>query len=153
VQYSKRKLTLFCGVAAVVVLGLGVVAVAPALAATRSSPAVTGHAKTVAAAGIYDYNDGGIIIEGGAAATITINTNGTFVLLYGSITDGGVWLQDGKTIALTITSGEDGSGGCLLLGTVLKKGINSSAKPGPIDCSQPFGKSGTWYASVPKHVR
>lgn len=154
-QYSRRKLGLFCGVAAVVVLGLGIVAVAPAMAATGSGPAraVTGHAKTVAAAGIYDYNDGGIITEGGAATTITINANGTFVILYGSITDGGVWLQDGKTIALTVTSGEDGSGGCLLLGTVQKKGINSAAHPGPIDCSQPFGKTGTWYATVPKHVR
>ncbi len=103
--------------------------------------------------GIYDYTDGNIITEGGAATTLTINANGTFALTYASITDNGVWVQDAKTVALTVTAGEDGSAGCLLLGTVKRKGINSASAPGPIDCMVPFGKSGTWYAAVPRHVR
>jgi hypothetical protein len=131
--------------AAVVLLGLGVVGVVPAGAA--------GHPATASAPGVYTYNDGGVITEGGAATTLTINANGTFTLIYASITDTGVWLQNGKTIALTVTSGEDGSAGCLLLGTIKSRGINSEAKPGPIDCQSEFGKTGTWYAVIPHHVR
>jgi hypothetical protein len=156
-KYSRMRVGLFFGSAAVVVLGLGVVAVTPAVAANRSvtTGAVTGRASpsTVPAAGIYNYTDGGIITEGGAATTITINSNGTFTLLYASITDTGVWIQEGKTIALTVTSGEDGSAGCLLLGTVERKGINSASKQGQIDCMVPFGKTGSWWATVPHHVR
>jgi hypothetical protein len=146
---SGRRVGLFLGSAAVLLLGSLAVGASPALAA--------GHARSPAATptpvGLYTYSDGDIITEGDAPATITINANGTFTLLYASITDTGVWLQDGKTIALTVTSGEDGSGGCLLLGTIMRKGINSAAKQGPIDCNAEFGKVGTWYAAIPRHVR
>jgi hypothetical protein len=143
-KISGTRVGLFFGSAAVVLLGVGV-SPAGALGQARAS--------TPGAAGIYNYTDGDVITEGGAAATITINANGTFSLIYASITDNGQWLQTGKTIALTVTSGEDGSSGCLLLGTVERKGINSAAKPGAIDCQQQFGKTGTWYATVPPHVR
>jgi len=144
---SGRRIGLFSASAAMAVLALGIVGVAPAMATGHAIPA------TIGAPGIYNYNDGGIITEGGAATTLTINANGTFSLQYAAITDTGAWLQSGKTVALTVTSGEDGSAGCLLLGSVLHKGINSAAKPGPIDCEAEFAKTGTWYASVPKHVR
>jgi len=144
---SRIRLGHVLGSVAVALLGVGVVGVGPANAAKHESP------STPSAVGIYNYTDGDIITEGGAAATITLDTNGTFILIYASITDSGVWLQDGRTIALTVTSSEDGSTGCLLLGTVERKGINSAAKQGPIDCESQFGKTGTWYASVPKHVR
>ncbi|HVC70025.1 MAG TPA: hypothetical protein VNC61_07135 [Acidimicrobiales bacterium] len=115
-------------------------------------PAAAAH-HTPNPVGLYNYTDGGIITEGGAATTIAINANGTFNLLYASITDNGVWVSQGKAIALTVTSGEDGSAGCLLLGTLVRKGINSATTQGPINCMAEFGKSGTWYASVPHHVR
>ena len=144
---SGRRVGLFFASAAVVLLGIGLVGVGSAGAVSHA------RASTPTAVGLYNYTDGGVIIEGGAAATITINANGTFTLLYTSITDSGQWLQQGKTIALTVTSGEDGSGGCLLLGTIVRKGINSASKQGPIDCEAQFGKTGTWYATVPRHVR
>jgi len=140
------RVCLFSGAAAVVLFGLGIVAAGPAQA-TASVP------SAINPVGLYNYFDGGIITEGGAATTITINANGTFNLLYGTITDNGVWLLQKRTIALTVTSGEDGSAGCLLMGTLVHKGINSSAKQGPIDCQAEFGKTGTWYAKVPHHVR
>jgi hypothetical protein len=145
--FSGRRVGAFFGCAALALFSVGLVGVGPATATSQAKP------STLSPVGLYNYNDGGIITEGGSAATITINANGTFNLLYASITDNGVWLTQGKTIALTITSGEDGSAGCLLLGTVVRKGINSAAKPGPIDCQAEFGKTGTWYASVPHHVR
>jgi hypothetical protein len=146
-KFSGRRAGLFLGSAAMVLLGVGLIGVGPAVAVSHT------RASTPTAVGLYNYNDGGVITEGGAAATITINANGTFTLLYASITDTGQWVQEGKTIALTVTSGEDGSGGCLLLGTIERKGINSAAKQGPIDCEGQFGKTGTWYATVPRHVR
>jgi hypothetical protein len=146
-KISGRRVGLFFGSAAVVLLGVGLIDAGPAVAVSH------GRASTPSAVGLYNYNDGSIITEGGAAATITINANGTFTLLYASITDSGQWLQQGKTIALTVTSGEDGSAGCLLLGTIERKGINSAVKQGPIDCEGQFGKTGTWYATVPRHVR
>jgi hypothetical protein len=142
---SRTRVGLFSGAAAVVLLSVVLVGVGPATAAS--------HPSALNPVGVYNYFDGGIIIEGGAATTINVNANGTFNLLYSTITDNGVWLMEGRTIALTVTSGEDGSAGCLLLGTVVRRGINSSAKQGPIDCQAEFGKSGTWYAVVPHHVR
>ena len=129
---------------AVAILGSGVIAAAPAMATTSNAPS---------APGVYNYFDGNMITEGGAPTTLTINANGSFTILYAAITDSGVWIQQGRTLALTVTSGEDGSAGCLLLGTVLRKGISSATSPGVIDCMVPFGKSGTWYAHVPHHVR
>jgi hypothetical protein len=145
--FSGKRVGLFVGSAAVVTLGIGLIGTGPAGAVSHA------RTSTPSAVGLYNYTDGGVITEGGAAATITINANGTFTLLYASITDSGQWLQQGKTIALTVTSGEDGSGGCLLLGTIERKGINSATKQGPIDCEGQFGKTGTWYATVPRHVR
>jgi hypothetical protein len=144
---SGKRVGRFLGSATVALLGVGVLGVAPATAASHAAPSALNPV------GLYNYNDGGIITEGGAATTLTINANGTFSLLYASITDNGVWLTSGRTIALTVTSGEDGSAGCLLLGTIVRKGINSAAKQGPIDCNAEFGKTGTWYAAVPHHVR
>src|SRR5450631_3512810 len=57
------RMGLFTGTAAVVLLGLGVVGAAPAGAAPRAINPV----------GLYNYFDGGIITEGGAATTITVN--------------------------------------------------------------------------------
>ena len=131
---------------ALAVLGVGAFGVAPATAAAA-------HPAAASPPGVYNYNDGGVITEGGAATTLTINANGSFTLIYSSITDSGQWLLYGKTVALTVTNSEDGSSGCLLVGTVNHRGINSVAKPGPIDCNSQFGKTGTWYASVPHHVR
>jgi hypothetical protein len=145
--FSAKRVAYVFGSAAVALLGMGVFGVGPATAASHAAP------KALNAVGIYNYTDGDVITEGDAPATITINVNGTFTLLYASITDNGVWLQDGRTIALTVTSSEDGSSGCLLLGTVERKGINSASKQGPIDCNSQFGKVGTWYAAVPKHAR
>ena len=140
---SRTRVGLFSGAAAVVLLSVVLVGVGPATAAS--------HPSALNPVGVYNYFDGGIIPD--AATTMNVNANGTFNLLYSTITDNGVWLMEGRTIALTVTSGEDGSAGCLLLGTVVRKGINSSAKQGPIDCQAEFGKSGTWYAVVPHHVR
>jgi hypothetical protein len=128
------------------------------MAASQPSAAIRGlaagpHSSTPNAVGLYNYFDGNIITEGGQPTTLTINANGTFTLLYSSLTDTGVWVQQGKTIALTVTSGEDGSAGCLLLGTVERKGLSSATKQGVIDCMVPFGKSGSWYAPIPRHVR
>jgi hypothetical protein len=146
-KFSGRRVGVFFGSMAVALLGVGVVGVGPATATSHATP------STPSPVGLYNYTDGGIITEGGAATTMTINANGTFNLLYASITDTGVWVTQGKTIALTITSGEDGSAGCLLLGTIKHKGINSAASQGPINCQAEFGKTGTWYAVVPHHVR
>jgi hypothetical protein len=142
----KMRIGVLLAGGALAVLGVGAFGVAQATAA--------GHPAAVSPLGVYNYNDGGVITEGGAATTLTINANGSFTLIYSSITDSGQWLLYGKnTLALTVTNSEDGSSGCLLVGTVNHRGINSAAKPGPIDCNSQFGKTGTWYASVPHHVR
>lgn len=155
---STKRALLFLAHATVIVLGSAVVGVSPAWSVSHQPGLAHGvsgdaHPNVVSAVGIYDYFDGNVIVEGGAAATITINANGTWTLMYSSITDAGVWVQQGRALALTVTSGEDGSAGCLLLGTVQRRGINSATNQGPINCSNPFGKTGTWYATVPPHVR
>ncbi len=47
-----------------------------------------------------------------------------------AFSDGGTWIQSGKTIALEDNTGGDESTGLIELGTIEKHGISSDAHPG-----------------------
>jgi hypothetical protein len=85
---------------------------------------------------IGTHHDGTIAYAGGNAWSSTYQNNG------------GSWVQGGTTIAMTMTSGADGTGGCIFAGKVAKTGtaVGSAGKPGAWICPG-YSSSGTWYAS------
>ncbi len=60
--------------------------------------------------------------------------------------DGGSWVQGGKTMAMTMTVGSDGTGGCIFAGKVGTTGktVSSATAPGAWICPG-YSSSGTWY--------
>ncbi len=64
--------------------------------------------------------------------------------------DGGTWLQAGKGLAMDMTAGEDGTGGCIFAGKVGHTGttISSAAKPGAWICPGYDDSYGTWWVSL-----
>jgi hypothetical protein len=62
--------------------------------------------------------------------------------------DGGSWVQGGTTMAMAVTEGGDGAGGCIFVGQVAKTGtaVSSASKPGAWICPGD-SSSGTWYVS------
>jgi hypothetical protein len=62
------------------------------------------------------------------AGHLTISAGNTWSAV--DFSDGGTWIQSGKTIALEDNTGGDESAGEIELGTIGKHGISSEAKPG-----------------------
>jgi Na+/glutamate symporter len=67
----------------------------------------------------------------------------------GEVTLNGYWVQQGKAIALTVTETSNTTQtptyvGCLFLGIIKTRSINSAAREGPINCSSYLG---AWYAT------
>jgi hypothetical protein len=129
---------------AIVVALLGVAAVSAGSAAAGPSatsyPAGTTTVKThshgASPAGSYDFFD-----SGGAGPVWTINSDGEW---YDSTGDVGYWLQRGKTIALTVTSGS--GTGCTFLGTIKTNSLNTAAKQGIYNCAARTPPA-AWYAT------
>lgn len=126
------------------VVGLfGAIGAGPALAGAAQPNGALGH-STVArspqvrsiAPSTYEW-----IVDGGAAATITLAAGNTFTSSLDG--DAGTWVQSGKTAALTITGGTDASGGCIFAGQAKSRAISSAARPGQWVCPS-FGSAGTF---------
>ncbi len=86
-------------------------------------------------------------INGTNLGTITYEAGNVWTSNYDSA-DGGTWLQAGKSLAMDMTTGTDGTGGCIFAGKVNHTGtkISKAAKPGAWICPG-YGSSGSWYVS------
>jgi hypothetical protein len=127
----------------VALLGVGVVSAESAVAgpsAAASYPAgttaVKTHSRDASPASSYDFFD-----SGGAGPVWTINSDGEW---YDSTGDVGFWLQRGKTISLTVTSGS--GTGCTFLGTIKPNSLNTAAKQGIYNCAARTLPA-SWYAT------
>jgi hypothetical protein len=128
----------------VALLGVGAVSAGSAAAgpsaAAASYPAgtttVRTHSHSASPVGSYDFFD-----SGGAGPVWTIDSDGEW---YDSTGDVGFWLQRGKTIALTVTSGS--GTGCTFLGTIKPNSLNSAAKQGIYNCAARTPPA-SWYAT------
>jgi hypothetical protein len=132
----------------VVVALLGVGAVSAGSAAAGSAAAgpsaiyptgtttVKTHSHSASPVGAYDFFD-----SGGGGPVWTIDSDGQW---YDGSGDVGFWLQQGKTIALTVTSGT--ATGCTFLGTIKAKSLNTAAKQGIYNCAARTPPA-SWYAT------
>jgi hypothetical protein len=86
--------------------------------------------------GTYD-----IFSSNGGRGAITFDFNpDKFTTSYG---DSGIWVSKGNTLAFGVTKTTDGDDGCLYLGTLHGKLINSKHQKGPTLCNS---GPDTWYA-------
>jgi hypothetical protein len=85
-------------------------------------------------------------LNGDNTFSIKLASNHSFKSTFDN--DTGEWVQGGPAVALTITGGGEGGGGCLFVGKGNKTGtaIASSTKPGNWACPG-LGVSGTFYTS------
>ena len=111
-----------------------------AAAAARPAPATVGHTK--AAAGNYEIHS-----SNGGTGQITVLVDSSWLSDYG---DSGILVALGTSAAFVVTKSTDGDLGCIFLGTVGAKGINSAHKQGPQDCGS---FSDTWYATRDKVMK
>jgi hypothetical protein len=129
----------------VVIALLGVGAVSAGSAAAGQSAAaiypagtttVKTHPQSASPVGTYDFFD-----SGGGGPVWTIDSDGEW---YDSSGDIGFWLQQGKTISLTVSSGT--ATGCTFLGTVKPNSLSTAAKQGIYNCAARTPPA-SWYAT------
>jgi hypothetical protein len=98
------------------------------------------HGNNPVATYEWFYNpDGGGWVDAGH---LTISSGNTWSAV--DFSDGGTWIQSGKTISLECNTGGDATDGLIELGTIGKHGISSEAKPGTWVAPE-GGVPGTFY--------
>jgi hypothetical protein len=104
-----------------------------------AAPGVAPRASIVL--GTYNW-----FVNGSDVGTITYAAGDTWSSSY--IGAGGAWVQGGNTMAMTMTSGGAGSGGCIFVGKVAITGtaVSSASKPGAWICPG-LATHGIWYVS------
>jgi len=127
----------------VALLGVGAVSAGSAVAGPSAAsiyPAgtttVKTHSQSASPVGTYDFVD-----SGGGGPVWTIDADGEW---YDGSGDVGFWLQHGKTISLTFTSGT--ASGCTFLGTINRKSLNTAATQGIYNCAARTPPA-SWYAT------
>jgi hypothetical protein len=91
--------------------------------------------KTVDPVGVYDE-----FSSNGGSGILTVDSGNTFSTSY---QDTGNWISLNKAFAFGVVSSVEGDTGCVYLGTLNAKGINSKAKEGPTQCRTTVDH---WYA-------
>jgi hypothetical protein len=126
----------------VALLGVGVVSAGSATAGPSASTYPAGtttvktHSQAASPVGTYDFFD-----SGGGGPVWTIDADGQW---YDNSGDVGYWLQQGKTIALTVTTGK--AIDCTFLGTIKSKSLNTATKQGIYNCAARTPPA-SWYAT------
>lgn len=111
-------------------------------AAASARPAGRPVSHTKAATGNYEIHS-----SNGGKGQITVLVNSTWFSDYG---DSGISVVLGKSAAFLVTTSTDGDLGCVFLGTVGTKGINTVHKQGPQNCGSFHD---TWYATRDKNEK
>jgi hypothetical protein len=147
-KFLGGRVSLLFGGVAVVLVGVGIVGVAPALAGSSAPHPATHRGSALATSAVGTYNAFESPVTSNAAVTanaLTISSNDTWSQTQSSAKDSGYWVSEGKSVALVVTTSSRGNAGCVYLGTVGKTGINkqSKSKQGPYNC---HGGKGSWYA-------
>lgn len=117
-----------------VTLVLGALILGSAAAGAHGAASVSSHAKSPL--GSYEEHS-----SNGGVGQLNVLSNHHFST---NFQDSGSWVSLGTAVAFRVDASAEGDGGCVFLGTVTKKGINSAAKQGPQNCGT---SRDTWYAT------
>lgn len=112
-------------------------------AASTGSPASSNGAGVDASTEAKAVGRYHALFSSGVNGNLAINPDGSYGLTGGTVvTEGGNWASLGKTVAMTATTA-NADQGCLYVGTLSKKGINTTTW-GPYQC---MGYTGSWFAT------